>query len=189
MNYEEMDRKLKSRLKPERYSHSKSVEKLAVELAEKWGADAKKARLAGLLHDNAKNMDKEKSGILIEKTGADESVKQSPTLWHGPVGAYLLKEDYGIDDEEIFDAVFYHTIGKKNMSLLTKIIYIADAIEPERDEYADWTAACREKAFKNLDAALLEVTDRTINSLVKRGLKINFGCIDIHNEMVGKLRK
>ena len=189
MNYEEMDRKLKSRLKPERYSHSKSVEKLAVELAEKWGADVRKARLAGLLHDNAKNMDKEKSAVLIEKTGADESVKQSPTLWHGPVGAYLLKGDYGIDDEEIFDAVFYHTIGKKNMSLLTKIIYIADAIEPERDEYADWTSACREKAFKNLDAALLEVTDRTINSLVKRGLKINFGCIDIHNEVIGKLRK
>ena len=189
MNYEEMDKKLKSCLKPERYEHSKGVEELAVRLAEKWGADARKARLAGLLHDSAKNADKESNRLIIEKIGADEAIKTSPSLWHGPVGAYLLKEDYGVDDAEIYDAVYYHTVGKAKMSLLTKIIYVADALEPGRDAYAGWTAACREKAFENLDAALLEVADRTIKSLIDRKLKINTGCVDIHNEMVEKLKK
>ena len=76
MNYEEMDKKLKGCLKPERYEHSKGVEELAVRLAEKWGADARKARLAGLLHDSAKNADKESNRLIIEKIGADEACDQ-----------------------------------------------------------------------------------------------------------------
>ena len=189
MNYEEKDKKLKSCLKPERYEHSKGVEELAVRLAEKWGADPEKARIAGLLHDSAKNADKEQSLKVIEKMNAGMEIKASPSLWHGPVGAYLLKDDYGVCDEEIYDAVYYHTVGKANMSLLTKIIYIADALEPGRDAYAEWTAACRKKAFENLDEALLEVADRTVESLISRKLKINGGCIDIHNEMIEKLKK
>ena len=186
MEYALMNEKLKNTLNPDRYAHSKGVEEFAAILAQKHGVDTQKARIAGLLHDLDKNMDKEISREIIEKSNLDNSIKETPSLWHGPVGAMLLEKEYEITDPEIFDAVFYHTIGKVNMPPLTKIIYVADAIEPGRDEYFSWSKACRETALSDLDKAVLEVTDRTINSLIERGMKINPVCIDIHNQMVQK---
>ncbi len=188
MNYAEMDEKLKSRLKADRYIHSKGVEKLAVKLAEHYGASVEKARIAGLLHDNAKNLSPEKSLEIIGSMEIYSGVKNSPQLWHGPAGAELLKDEYGVDDPEIYDAVFYHTLGRKEMSLLTKIIYIADLLEEGRDAYLSWTAQGRELAFKDLDRAVLKVTDYTIDSLIERGMEIHPSTVEIHNEMISMIK-
>ncbi|MDP4117708.1 MAG: bis(5'-nucleosyl)-tetraphosphatase (symmetrical) YqeK [Bacillota bacterium] len=182
MDYISTDKKLRSMLSPDRYRHSKGVEELAVALALHWGADVQKAKMAGLLHDLAKNLDRDTCKRIIETMNADPLIKESCSLWHGPIGAYLLKKEFGIDDDEIYDAVYYHTIGKLGMSLLTKIIYVADAIEINRDAYFDWAPDCRKIAMENLDKAVLEVTDRTILSLIDRKLKINPTCILLHNE-------
>ena len=187
MNYHEMNEKLKANLTPERYEHSKGVEKVAVRLAEKWGADVEKARIAGLLHDLAKNMDKEKSRKLISDITGDSGILEVPVLWHAPIGAHLLESEYGITDSEIYDAVYYHATGKKNMSLLTKIIYVADLIEPGRDTYLEWAPECRLIAENDLDKAVLVVTDKTIESLIRRRMKINPIVVDIHNEALEKV--
>lgn len=186
MNYSEMDEKLKSVLKPERYTHSKGVEALAVKLAEIHGADVQKARIAGLLHDSAKNLDKSVMAEIIGKITDDKNITEFPPLWHGPVGAYLLKREYGVDDAEIYDAVFYHTTGKKDMSLLTKIIYIADATEPGRDRYFDWAESCRKIAEEDIDAALLETVDRSVISVISRKLAVNPATVELHNELIKK---
>lgn len=188
MTYAEMDEKLKSTLKPDRYAHSKGVEKVATELAESLGADVEKARFAGLLHDLAKNMDIQKALGIISGLEVDEGIMENPGLWHGPVGAALLKEEYGVEDEEIYNAVFYHTVGRKNMSLLEKIIYVADLIEPGRDAYLDWSAPCREMAKKDIDEALVMITEKSINSLFKRKMTIHPSTLDVRNEALRRIQ-
>lgn len=187
MDYLEMNKKLKTTLTPERYEHSKGVENVAVHLAEIWGADVEKARIAGLLHDLAKNMDREKSKQLIKRITCDKNILEVPALWHAPIGAHLLAEEYGITDSDIYDAVYYHATGKPGMSLLTQIIYVADLIEPGRDKYLDWAADCRTLASEDLEKATLFVTDKTIESLIKRGMKINPVVVEIHNEALKRV--
>jgi len=187
MNYAEMDEKLKSVLNSDRYEHSKGVESVAVELAQHLGADVGKARIAGLLHDLAKNMEKEKAREIVVKLEVDEGILENPGLWHGPVGAALLEEEYGIADREIYDAIFYHTVGRKNMSLLEKIIYVADLIEPGRDVYLDWSAPCREMAKKSLDEALVMITEKSIGSLFKRKMTIHPSTLDVRNEALRRI--
>lgn len=187
MDYLEMNQKLKNSLTPERYEHSKGVESVAVHLAEIWGADVEKARIAGLLHDLAKNMDKEKSKKLINQITDDKNILDVPALWHAPIGAHLLEKEYEITDRDIYDAVYYHATGRPEMSLLTQIIYVADLIEPGRDRYLDWAADCRVLADEDLEKATLFVTDKTIESLIKRGMKINPVVVEIHNRALKKV--
>ena len=189
MNYSEMDQKLKNTLRPDRYQHSKGVEAVAVELAKHHGADVVKARTAGLLHDLAKNLDKQRAWEVLETLNVDEHIKENHGLWHGPVGAALLKEEYGVDDEDIYNAVFYHTVGRKQMSLLEKIIYVADLIEPGRDEYLDWVADCRKLAAENLDMALITVTEKTILNLFERKIPIHLSTLEVRNEAVKRQNK
>ena len=186
MTYEMMDKKLKETLSPKRYAHSKGVEETAEILARIWGADVNKAKAAGLLHDLAKNIDTDLAKNLIGTLTTDKEILSCPGLWHGIIGASLLKTEYDIDDPEIFDAVYYHTTGKENMSLLCKIIYVADLIEPGRDSYLPWAKDCRKLAEENIDKAVLFVTDKTIESLISRGEHINPLAIKIHNFYLNK---
>ena len=139
MNYSDkidgMKAKLGKRLKPNRYAHSVGVADTALFLAKRFGLDENKAYVAGLLHDCAREFPNEalpeearKRGITI---GAVEH--ESPLLLHAYVGAKLLSESYGVEDDEIFQAVWRHTVGGTHMTALDKIIYFADMIEPNRD--------------------------------------------------------
>ncbi len=129
MNEKSLNAYIKKQISSKRYSHSVNTAKEAVSLAEIYGIDKKKAKVAGLLHDIGKGRLDEASryGVVL-----DEIEIKNPELAHGRLGALKASVDLGIDDPEILSAITWHTTGKADMSLLDKIIYLADIIEPGR---------------------------------------------------------
>ena len=136
--------KLKSTLSEKRYKHSLGVCDEAVKLAEKYGADTEKAYTAGILHDCAKGYDTDEQIKLCQKYGV---------VLHAPLGAKIAKAEYGVNDKDVLDAIMCHTVAKENMSLLDKIIYIADMIEPMRDFVG--VEELRKAAYENIDMAFI----------------------------------
>lgn len=188
MTIEQMTEKLKSVLEEKRFEHSICVMNSAVELAMHYGADVEKARIAGLLHDCAKNLPVERLYSICQSNGLqlDNITKNEAGLLHAFAGAYILNDEYGIDDDEIFDAVFYHTVGKPDMSLLTKIIFIADCIEPSRK--APWVDDVRTLVFEDIDAALIIQLDNTIINVIKKGTLLHTNTVDTRNFYIEKER-
>ena len=133
MDINEIKIKLEASLGQKRYQHSLGVASLAREMARVFGADEDRAYLAGLLHDCAKLP--EKMVELTERYGdvLDSDTLACPPVIHAPVGAILAREEYGITDSEILSAIARHTVAGEGMSLLDKIIYIADMAEESRD--------------------------------------------------------
>ncbi len=124
---------MRSVLKPRRFQHVIGVETTAVQLAENMGVDGKKARLAALLHDCAKYLPPEEQASLAKRDGSTLDPREYGMILHAPAGATLAKERYGIQDEDVLEAIRYHTTGKEGMTLLDEIIWAADLIEPSRD--------------------------------------------------------
>ena len=182
---ETIKEELQSQLSQKRYRHSLGVADEAVRLALHYGADDKKAYLAGLVHDCAKEIPVEKAiALLREKYGMlpDCVALKSPNVLHGPLGAYMAQSLFQIYDPEILDAVRYHTTGKANMSLLSKIIYIADYIEPGRS-YPD-VEKLRELTYEDIDRAILFGIDFTIGNLVNRGVVIHPDTVHCRNDIL-----
>jgi len=157
----EIDDYLKHVLKPQRYIHSLGVVEMAGDLASIYGADVKKARFAGLVHDIAKCFSCETMNRLIRTYGIDLKYYNRPELAHSKVGAAMLRIDFGIDDPEILMAVSSHTAGRYGMSMLEEIVYVADAAE------------LRELARENLDMACLTIIDYSIELLGRRGISVD----------------
>ena len=147
--------KLKSMLSEKRYKHSLGVCDEAVKLAEKYGADTEKAYTAGILHDCAKGYDSDEQIKLCQKYGVvlDDITLACKPVIHAPLGAKIAKAEYGVNDKDVLDAIMCHTVAKENMSLLDKIIYIADMIEPMRD--FDGVEELRKAAYENIDRAFI----------------------------------
>jgi len=186
MTLREINDKLKSSLKPSRYRHSVSVAKTAERLADIYGADKEKAYLAGLVHDCAKNYPMEELFSMAKEFSLeiDEISKSSWGLVHGYVGAQVAKRDYEIDDSEIYDAIYYHTIGKADMPLLTKIIYLADGIEPLRTY--EGVKEIRLVSEKNIDKAVLMYTNATIRHVINRGFLLHPAAVETRNFYIQK---
>lgn len=188
-NFEEAQNALKTELKPERYLHSIGVMETAVELAKRFGADEHKAKIAGLLHDCAKNIDALRSYGICDLLGIelDDVVKKSYKLVHQYLGAELAKMRYGIDDEEILSAIRVHTTAKEDMSLLDKIIYLADFIEPNRDkEPFDGLDKLREICENDIDEAMLFALDISIKSIVERKMLLHMDTVLARNWFLSK---
>jgi predicted HD superfamily hydrolase involved in NAD metabolism len=185
MEFNKMKDMLRTRLKGTRYRHSIGVCETAVKMAERFGVKVEKARIAGLLHDCAReipleNMRQEAEARHIPYT---EVERQMPILLHAYIGAWLCKERYGVDDKEILDAVYRHTTGGAGMTALDKIIYIADMIEPNR-EYpgVDELRNIVEKA--SLDEAVLAGFDRSISFIVRKRRMIHPDTVLARNEIL-----
>lgn len=134
MEIKQVIEKVRPHLTEKRFQHSLRVAETAVVLAERFGADPYKAELAAILHDYAKYRDlDEMRRIIKESILPKDLLEYHHELWHGPVGALLVKREFGIKDPEILDAVHYHTTGRAHMSMLELIIFLADYIEPGRD--------------------------------------------------------
>lgn len=189
MNKNEYLALIKNRMGERRYIHSVNVAKSAVQLAEKYGADVEKAEIAGILHDCCKEIPKEEMLQIILSGGIilDATEKSSSKLWHALAGACYVRDVLGIDDEDIFNAVKYHTTGRAGMSLLEKIIFTADFISDERS-YSG-VEIMREKAFNNIEDAMLFGLQFTISDLVKRKLPIHNNAILCYNDILTILEK
>ena len=147
-------------LDSKRYEHTQGVAYTSAALAMRYGEDVRKAELAGLLHDCAKCLDNEKKIHICKKNSItiSDAEQRNPFLLHAKVGGHLAKTKYKIDDEDVINAVLYHTTGRPGMSLLEKIVYIADYIEPGR-ENAPNLEEVRTLSFHDLDEALLRILE------------------------------
>lgn len=159
---------IKGRLKEQRFIHSLNVADCAKELAIKFGADPEKAYTAGILHDSCKNLEPsvQLQYLLENKVELSEYELAAPKLFHAICGAVFAEKEIGCTDKEILDAIRYHTTGRSNMSLLEKVVFIADFIGKERDY--DGVEIMREKASRSLDEAIVEGLSFTIIDLIKK---------------------
>lgn len=180
---------LTEKLDDYRLYHSECVSECAASLAEKYGADIEKAKLAGLLHDVMKNADKAEQLEYMEKSG--EALNKvdltNPKVWHQITGAAFLKSNGIITDEEILGAVRWHTTGKANMTLLEKIVYTADFISADRD-YPD-VGVVRKLADKSLEEAILYTSQYTVKKLVLNNLPIHPATVECYNDMLLHFKK
>ena len=185
MTYEEMCTRLEKRLAPGRYQHSLGVADTAAALARRFGLDEERARVAGLLHDCGRTYATEmlpaearRRGIPIGRIEA-----AMPLLLHAYVGAYLIYEDYGVDDAGIAQAIWRHTVGGNSMTALDKIIYYADMIELSR--VYPGVEHLRELARTvSLDAMVLVGLTESIRFVLQRGGLVHPDTVTARNELL-----
>jgi len=187
MNREKIISRLKSKINDRRFEHSLGVEYTAACMAMVHGADVEKARLAGLLHDCAKCLPtKEKlEKARKHKLSVSKFEENNPDMLHGKLGAYYAKTRYEIDDEEILNAITYHTTGRPNMTLLDKIIFVADYIEPNRKELKDMDII-RKEAFLDLDKCVIHILKNTLDYLNNSTNEMDFMTQLTYNYYVNK---
>ena len=166
-----LDKFMKDNLKESRYIHSFGVEKMATELAKIYGADVEKAAFAGKYHDIAKCFDEEKMNEYILKYDIDKKYLNNVPLAHSKVAAEILKNEYGVTDEDVLNAVRSHTTGRVDMSLLEEIVYVSDAIEENRN-YPE-LKSLQELARKDLDKACLFIMNFAVEMILEKGREVD----------------
>ena len=164
--YEECRKKLKENLNAKRYIHSIGVSNTAACLAMRYGYDHKKAYLAGLLHDCAKGLKDVQLLETVRQAGIvlSDVEEANPDLLHSKAGSIVAREKYGIDDEEIQGAIYHHTTGRPGMTLLEKIIFVADYIEPNRTNLPGLDRI-RVTAFTDIDESIALICKNTLDHL------------------------
>lgn len=189
MNREEALALVKPHLTDHRYTHTVGVTDTAIKLANRYGANSEQAELAGIFHDYAKFRNKEEMRTLVkEKLTNDINILEyGSELLHAPCGAYYVKHEIGIKDEEILNAIRYHTTGREGMTLLEKVIFLADYIEPGRDFKG--VDEVRELADIDLDKAIIQMLVNTISFLMKRQQRVFPTTIETYNDFVKKQKK
>lgn len=189
MRENEICEKLKALMDEERYIHSLGVRDCAVTLAERYGADVAKARLAGLLHDCAKGLSRQEMMSRAVEAGIEPGPEefQSEALLHGAVGAIMARQMFGVEDTEILSSIECHTTGKRGMTLLDKIIYLADYIEPNRD--FPGVEELRKAAMEDLDKAVLMALRRTIKYVLDTDRFLHPRTVEAWNDMLKCFKK
>ena len=167
-------RAMEKTLDPKRYEHTLGVEFTAAALAMRYDAPVQNAQLAGLLHDCAKCLSDEKRLAICERhnISINDVEKRNPYLLHAKVGSFLAMDEYSVTDSDVIHAILNHTTGRPGMSLLEKIIFIADYIEPGRKQ-APNLPMIRKMAFMNLDEALIKILEDTLAYLKENGGEID----------------
>ncbi len=162
----DLKKELKKEMDDSRFEHTLGVMYTCGALAMRYGYDLEKAMLAGLMHDCAKCMPNAKKLKAAEKNHLEitDLERKNPFMLHAKLGAFLAKKKYDIEDREILDAIRWHTTGRPDMTMLDKIVYIADYIEPKRDK-APNLHEIRQLAFLDLDKALLRILEDTLGYL------------------------
>ena len=176
--------KLRTNIGLKRYNHSIGVMNVSIELARYYGSSIEKAALAGLLHDCGK-LQGEKDLLKVANDFdiiLDNVMKSNKELIHGVLGGILAKKEYNVVDEDILNAIRYHTTGRENMSLLEKIVYIADVIEPSRSFKG--VEKIRKLTYKDINKGILYSMDSTIKLIVDRGKPIHLDTIRARNQLI-----
>ena len=151
---------IEENLREKRLKHTYSVANEAVKLAGRYGEDVRKAELAALFHDMFRNTPVAVLNMYIRQLGLPTHLTDNPNLSHGKIAAVIMRKDYGIEDEDILNAVAFHTTGRAGMSRLEKIIFLADAIEPGRNYPT--VEETRALAYVDLNRACISSLQRTV---------------------------
>ena len=189
MNYYEILYDLSKELTTRRFRHTQNVAATAVRLADKLGYDAEKARLAGILHDCARGMKSSEMLALLDRHHVELTAleKKQTSLLHAQAGTILAAEKYGVSDPEILQAILLHTTGGSKMTLLDRIIYLADFIEPARS--FPGVQRLRELAETDFNAALLAAFDHTIVHVLAQEAYLHPATIEGRNSILAENRK
>ena len=175
---------VKGRLSSKRFAHTLGVVDMAKRLASHYGASVQQAEVAALLHDAMKESPLQEMQSLVKEAQipVDSEMLKNGALLHGPAGAAYAKLILHIHDESICEAIRVHTLGSTHMSVLDKIIFLADYIEPNRD--FPGVEELRALAFKDLNAAVIRAYDGTIRHLLDQGLSIHVDTIQGRNSVL-----
>ena len=171
-------------LKHKRIPHVLGTEQEAIRLAQAYGADVEKARRAALLHDCTKKLEMDEQLALCAKYGIelDELEQVALKLLHSKTGAAIARDVFGVDDE-IYSAIWYHTTGRAGMTLLEKIIYLADYIEPTRD-FPD-VDVLRKACYEDLDKGLLLGLEMSIEEMQRMGNPVHHATVEARDALKG----
>jgi predicted HD superfamily hydrolase involved in NAD metabolism len=188
MDRNAISERVRAQMPERRWAHTAGVMETAVSLAERYGADPAKAELAAILHDVAKYWKiEDQKRELIESGEAGDLLEYDPQLWHAHVGAYVARRDYGIEDQEVLDAIRWHTSGRIGMTTLEKVVCLADYMEPGRE--FPGVDRIREEAVRSLDRALVLGFDSTITFLLANGRPIYPLTVLARNDLIRLLDK
>lgn len=186
MDLELLREATRSQMPDKRWKHTLGVVETAIELAERFGGDVRKAELAALLHDYSKAWPTSRMEQIIREQGLpSELLDHDKELWHAHVGAWAVQTEHGIADEEVLDAIRYHTSGRERMTQLDKIVCLADYMEPGRD--FPGVEKIRKLAKRSLEEALVAGFDSTIALLLEKGRRIFPLTVDARNGLIEQL--
>jgi predicted HD superfamily hydrolase involved in NAD metabolism len=188
MNLELLREATRKQMPDKRWKHTLGVVETAIKLAARFGGDPVKAELAALLHDYAKAWSIDRMESVIREEGLPQELLHfDKELWHAHVGAWAVRSELEITDEEVLNAIRYHTSGREKMTLLDKIVCLADYIEPGRD--FPGVSKIRELAKHSMEEALVAGIDSTIESLIERGKRIFPLTVLTRNDLIGQLKE
>jgi len=181
MNIDFLKNEIKGILSKKRYEHSIRVLETSIALGRIYNVDLNKLAIASLLHDYAKELKREDLINISRDYFSDETSEylSNAEILHSYVGVYFAKEKFNITDPEILNAIKYHTTGRKNMGIIEKIVYLADAIEPKRDY--PYVEKIRDLSLINLDKAILLEVNKKIEYLLKENHVIHVNSIEMRN--------
>ncbi len=194
MKQEIIEKRLKKELSEKRFGHCLRVAKTAERLAKVHALNAKKAYLAGILHDVARERSSSELMRLLKKHRVvlRKDEKMCPGIWHTLAGPILAKAEYGIQDKEVLEAIRFHSMGNAKMGPIAQIIYIADVIEPERSENGGLKgdlSAIRHMAEKDIDKALRMAVAFRIRKSLETGTVILTRGVELWNSLVSGDKK
>ena len=180
IKYEKLYEDVKEVLSEERFNHSERVVKRAIEYAKIYNVDIEMVKLVAISHDIAKELSEEENQKYISKYNIklDDIEKVNKSLLHAKIGAYICKEKYGFTDDMV-NSVRYHTTGRENMSVLEKIVYLADATEEGRKEYI--LSEYVDLINKDIDKGMVEISKWVMNKLLKNNKVIHLDTIKCYN--------
>lgn len=179
IEYEELYNEVKKGLSEKRFKHSEAVVKRAIEYAQIYNVDVSTVKLVAIAHDIAKELTSEEINRYVQKYNIelDNIEKVNRDLIHAKIGAYICKNEYNFTDDMV-NAIKYHTTGRTNMSILEKIIYLADATEETRkycsSNYVDIIK-------KDIDQGMIEICKWVINRLLENNKVIHLNSIECYN--------
>lgn len=187
MRLEEARRIIEETLPTKRYIHTLGVVETAIQLARRYGVQEEKVALAAMLHDYAKYRNVSEMQTIAVELGLNHLLEYEDELLHAPVGAELVKRELGVEDVEIYQAIANHTTGAPGMPLLDQIIFVADAIEPNR-QYPG-VDQLREIAQEDITQAVIATLGQTITFLCKKQTVIFPLTIETYNAFITEKRK
>jgi len=167
---EQMQEFVKTKMSEKRYNHVLGVLETAKELARRHGVDVEDAAYAAIAHDVAKEQPLTQTAAILRLDNERDYLKYSDKIWHAPMGAIIAKKTFLIDEVDVLNAIKYHTTGRKEMSDLEKVIFVADYTEPNRT--FSGSIAVRE-LWDNLDRAVYEILRQKVEKVTNSGMEIH----------------